>query len=223
MRARYGEEEHMKETFLTGHTAARTKIKLCGLTRVCDIEAANELAPEYIGFVFAPGSRRYVAPSRAAELKRLLSPEICVVGVFVREAPDVIAGLLSSGVIDMAQLHGGEDEAYIRNLKSMTNKPIIKAFRVDTPEDIKTAEKSIADYVLLDSGSGGTGRTFDWELIKEIGRPYFLAGGLHKDNAADAVRQLAPYAVDVSSGIETDGVKDREKMAAFVRAVRKEV
>lgn len=197
-----------------------TKIKLCGLTRPCDISCANELMPDYIGFVFAPNSRRYVPPEKALQLRRQLSPNIAAVGVFVKEKPETVAALLSQGVIDLAQLHGGESEDYIRQLRSLTCKPLIQAFRIDTQEDILAAERSPADYVLLDSGSGGTGTSFDWELARRLQRPCFLAGGLGIANVADAIDALHPCAVDVSSGIETDGYKDRKKMNAFVRAVR---
>ena len=200
----------------------RTKIKMCGLTRPEDIQAANEIMPEYIGFVFASKSSRYVSPETARGLKRLLSPEILAVGVFVREAPEVIAGLLNAGVIDMAQLHGGEPEEEIRRLRELTEKPVIKAFRIESGRDIDLAQASSADYVLLDSGSGGTGAAFDWNLIQHAERPYFLAGGLTPENVARAVDLLHPYGVDVSSGIETDGKKDKRKMAAFAAAVRKE-
>ena len=198
-----------------------TKIKFCGLTRACDIEAANELRPEYAGFVFAPKSKRYVPPNRAAELKSLLADEIKAVGVFVNADLQYVAKLLNTGVIDIAQLHGSEDEEYIGHLRQLTGKPIIRAFRIKTAEDIAEAEKCTADHVLLDSGAG-TGAAFDWTLIKNMKRPYFLAGGLSPDNVENAVEQLTPYAVDVSSGIETDGVKDKVKMAAFAAAVRGE-
>lgn len=198
-----------------------TKMKLCGLSRLCDIEAANELKPNYIGFVFAPKSKRYVTYEKATELKSLLSPQIHAVGVFVNEHPQDVAKLLQNGIIDIAQLHGDEDEDYITQLRLLTDKPIIKAFRVETVNDIKTAEQSTADYILLDSGAG-TGTVFDWGLVKSIKRPYFLAGGLDARNVEDAVKVLHPFAVDVSSGIETDGAKDKIKMAAFVAAVRKE-
>lgn len=199
-----------------------TKIKLCGLTRECDIRVANELKVDYIGFVFAKKSKRYIEPDRAKELKAMLSPEIKAVGVFVDETPEYIAKLLGTGVIDIAQLHGKEDDVYVRELKRMTDAPIIKAYRIDGEADIHRAKASAADYVLLDSGTGGTGSSFDWELVKDIDRPYFLAGGLHKNNIGEAVRLLHPYAVDVSSGIETDGLKDRDKMAEFTAIVRKE-
>lgn len=198
-----------------------TKIKLCGLSRLCDIEIANELKPDYIGFVFASKSKRYVTYKKATELKSLLSPEILTVGVFVNEHPQDVAKLLQNGIIDIAQLHGDEDEDYIQRLRTLTGKPIIKAFRIGNEADISKAEQSTADCVLLDSGAG-TGTVFDWGLVKSIRRPYFLAGGLDADNVANAVKALHPFAVDVSSGIETNGVKDKTKMAAFAAAARKE-
>ena len=197
-----------------------TRIKLCGLSRPCDIEAANRLLPTYIGFVFAPGSRRYVSPTRAAELKALTDPRISVVGVFVNESPETVAELLGRGIIDVAQLHGQEDEAYIRRLRTLTDKPLIQAFRVDTAQDAQAAEASGADMVLLDSGRGGTGQAFDWALVRRVRRPYLLAGGLNPDSVGQAMDMLHPFGVDVSSGIETDGKKDMEKMRAFVYAVR---
>lgn len=197
-----------------------TRIKLCGLSHLQEIQEANRLMPQYIGFVFAPKSRRYIEPQKARELKKYLNPAIQAVGVFVNEEPEVVAELLNSGVIDMAQLHGSEDENYICQLRSYTNKPLIQAFSIKTRQDAANAEKSSAEYVLLDSGAG-TGVPFDWKLIRGVQRPYFLAGGLGIYNVEEAVRTLKPYAVDVSSGIETDGQKDRGKMADFVAAVRK--
>lgn len=197
-----------------------TIIKLCGLSRLCDIEAANELKPEYIGFVFAPGSRRYVNSDQAAGLKEQLSSDSKAVGVFVNEKPEFIVDLLKRGTIDIVQLHGSESEEYIMKLRQMTDKPVIKAFTIDKEQDIEAANASSADYVLLDSGRGGTGAVFDWKLLKKVDRPYFLAGGLTTDNVRDAVKIWKPYAVDVSSGIETDGYKDRRKMEIFVKEVR---
>lgn len=198
-----------------------TKIKFCGLTRSGDIEAANELKPDYIGFVFWPKSKRAVTAGEAKILKSKLDPSIKAVGVFVDEDMEAVKSLLDGGIIDIAQLHGHEDEDYINGLKKASGKPVIKAFRIRSEEDIRKAEASPADLVLLDAGMGD-GVTFDWSLIKNAGRPYFLAGGLDPDNAADAVRTLHPYALDVSSGIETDGLKDTNKMAAFAASVRKE-
>ncbi len=197
------------------------KIKFCGLSCQNDIDEVNKLLPEYIGFVFAPKSRRYISPDKAFELKRLLSSKIKAVGVFVNETPEQVADLSNKGIVDIVQLHGNEDEAYIRELRKLTDKPIMKAFRIETTANIEMAKQSTADYVLLDSGAG-TGNVFDWKLIRDMKRPYFLAGGLSLDNVGKAIEQLTPYAVDVSSGIEADGHKDKEKMAAFIAAVRKE-
>lgn len=198
------------------------KIKLCGLTRPCDIEAVNELQPDYIGFVFAKKSRRYVSPEKAEELKAMLAPGIQAVGVFVNEEPEQIVSLLEAGTIDVAQLHGQEGEREIRRLRELTDHPLIQAFRIDTEQDVKRANDSTADYVLLDSGAGGTGTVFDWDLLQAIRRPYFLAGGLDTENLGTVKAKLNPYGIDVSSGIETDGYKDKEKMTAFVAAARKE-
>lgn len=198
------------------------KIKLCGLTRPCDIEAVNELQPDYIGFVFAKKSRRYVSPEKAEELKAMLAPGIQAVGVLVNEEPEQIAALLEAGTIDVAQLHGQESETEIRRLRELTDHPLIQAFRIDTEQDVERANASTADYVLLDSGAGGTGTVFDWDLLRAIRRPYFLAGGLDTENLGTVKAKLNPYGVDVSSGIETGGYKDKEEMTAFVAAARKE-
>ena len=198
-----------------------TKIKLCGLTRPEDMAAANTLEPDFVGFVFAPKSRRCVTVEEAKSLRSQLSPAIRAVGVFVDEAPERVAALLEAGIINLAQLHGREDEGYLERLRTLTGKPIIQAFQVKTPKDLERAENSSADCILLDSGAG-TGSTFDWSLLKHLRRPYLLAGGLGPDNVAQAIQVLHPWGVDVSSGIETGGVKDFHKMAAFVAAVRKE-
>ena len=196
------------------------QIKLCGMMRPADIAAANALQPEYIGFVFAPKSKRYVTPEQAAALRAQLAPGIRAVGVFVNEAPETVAQLLNEGLLDLAQLHGQENAAYIVRLRSLTAKPLIQAFRVQDAASLAAAAQSPADLILLDSGAGGTGTAFNWELLQGFPREYFLAGGLGPDNAAAAVARLHPYAVDVSSGIETAGRKDPAKMAAFVAAVR---
>lgn len=199
-----------------------TKIKICGLSRPEDVQAANELRPDMIGFVFWPKSSRYVTPGRARELRALLADGITAVGVFVDEDISLVSELLMSGTIDMAQLHGSESDGYIDRLGRLTGKPVIRAFRIGAEEDVRAAERSPADLVLLDSGAG-SGRTFDWSLIKDIKRRYLLAGGLDKDNVGRAVRTLHPYGVDVSSMVETNGRKDSTKMAEFISAVRKEL
>lgn len=197
-----------------------TKIKLCGLSRIEDIEAANMLKPDFIGFVFAAKSKRRVSHLKAAELKSKLNPETKAVGVFLDDDLDTVGALMNLGIVDMVQLHGSEDEEYIAKLRAITDKPIIKAFIINNENDVRLAEESSADYILLDGGKG-EGRAFNWKLLEEIKRPFFLAGGLNTDNAEAAVADLHPFAVDVSTGIETDGVKDKEKMTAFVAAVRK--
>ncbi len=196
-----------------------TKIKLCGLSRPEDIQVANELAPDYVGFVFWPRSSRHVTRERARELRGLLDPAILSVGVFVDEDARVVAGLLRDGIIDIAQLHGTEDEAYLAKLRKRTDKPIIQAFKVRSAEDAARAERSRAELVLLDAGMG-SGERFDWSLVADVERPYLLAGGLSAENVADAISQLHPYGLDVSSAVETGGVKDPDKMRAFVASVR---
>lgn len=198
------------------------KLKFCGLTREADIRAANETRPDYIGFVFAE-SRRRVTDEQAARLRALLSPGIQAVGVFVNDDPTHIALLANRGVIDLIQLHGSESAAYIQRLRTMTAAPIICALRVGKQTDIKRAESNLVDFLLLDTYTkdayGGSGRTFDWSLIGEVGKPYFLAGGLNESNIPHAMRTGA-YALDLSSGIETDGVKDAEKMRRVAALVK---
>lgn len=197
-----------------------TKIKICGLTRAQDIRTANVLQLDYIGFVFAPKSKRFVPPEQAKQLRQQLAPGIQAVGVFVNAPPEQIAALLADGTIDIAQLHGQEDAACIARLRSLTSAPLWQAFRVETAADISRANASPADLVLLDHGAGGTGQSFDWNLLHGMARPFVLAGGLTPQNAAEAITQAHPFAVDTSSGCETDGVKDAAKMQAFVNAVR---
>ena len=198
-----------------------TKIKFCGLTRPCDIEAANEIKPDYIGFVFAPNSKRRVSYKQAVDLKNLLDKEIKAVGVFLNEDIDQVISLLNLGIIDAAQLHGDESVEYITRIQKETGKPVIKAFQIHSEQDVAAAEKTVSDFIILDAGTG-QGKTFDWKLAENFKKPFFLAGGLNPGNVTDAMRQLHPYALDVSTGIETDGLKDKQKMAEFAAAVRKE-
>lgn len=196
-----------------------TRIKFCGLRTLDDVFAANEIFPEYVGFVFA-NSRRRIAPEIADELRGALSKKILAVGVFVDEKISNVAELLNCGTIDAAQLHGAEDDAYINELRGRTGKPIIKAFKIFSADDLSAAEKSSADFVLLDAGAGD-GRTFDWRLLKNFRREYFLAGGLTVENVAGAIELLHPFAVDVSSGIEIAGKKNFNRMATFAEVVRR--
>ena len=198
------------------------KLKFCGLMREQDICFANAIRPDYIGFVFAD-SRRRVSDRKADCLRAQLMPGIQVVGVFVNDAPEHIAAMANSGVIDLVQLHGGEDAAYIERLRRLTAAPVIYAIHVEGWRDIERAKGYPVEYLLLDSRTkdayGGSGKTFDWTLIRQMEKPYFLAGGLNEQNIPRAMRTGA-YALDLSSGIETDGVKDETKMRRVAALVR---
>lgn len=199
-----------------------TGIKFCGLRRQEDISYVAELGADFAGFIMSPNFWRYVAPEDVANLRKGLPETTKVVGVFVNEDVSYVAKCINDGVIDIAQLHGSESEDYIKELREATSgKAVItKVFLIKSEDDVELARKSTANYVLLDSGVGGTGQTFDWTLIRDIGREYFLAGGLNPDNVADAVNRFHPMAVDVSSGVEIDKLKDYAKMTAFAQAVR---
>lgn len=197
------------------------KIKICGLRTLQDIEAVNEAKPDYAGFVLAPGRRR-ISREHARLLRMELDPEIPAVGVFVNELPQIVTGYLEDEIIDIAQLHGQENEIYLHRLRLLTGQPVIQAFSVQEARDITKAETSSADLVLLDSRNGGSGKCFDWQLLETMHRPYLLAGGITPENVRAAVKRYHPYGVDVSSGVETDGKKDRKKIMEIVRRVRNE-
>lgn len=197
------------------------KIKLCGMFRECDIDYANEARPNYIGFVMGfPRSHRNISIETARALRRRLSTDIQAVGVFVNAPLELIVNAAASGIIDLIQLHGSEDDEYITKLREKTNIPIIKAVKVRSAEDIANSPKN-ADFLLLDNGTG-TGKMFDHAVLKglEIPKPFFLAGGLTPENLSEIPRDPLPYAVDLSSGIETDKIKDRAKMITAVRTIR---
>lgn len=196
-----------------------TGIKICGLKSMEDISCVNKWKPEYIGFVFLKGRARYVTPAQAAEMRKALDPSIIPVGVFVNEPVSEVASLFQNGIIRIAQLHGEEDETYVETLRKLCPCPIIKAFIIKSEKDIQKALSFPCDYLLLDNGLG-TGETFDWSLIQNIDRPFFLAGGLNPENVTKAIRIAHPYAVDVSSGVETDGKKDPDKIQLFISSVR---
>lgn len=195
-----------------------TKIKICGLHRKQDISFVNEAMPDYIGFVFAE-SRRQVTLSKAEELKERLCSGILSAGVFVNAELGEITAVCRAGILDIIQLHGSESQDYIDRLRQRTGLPVIKAVSV-TP-GIAPAEQN-ADYFLFDQGKGGTGKAFDWSLIPKTDKPFFLAGGLTPQNIRTAIEQVRPYGVDLSSGVETQGVKDREKILQAVRSVKNE-
>ena len=200
---------------------SRTRIKICGLTRPEDIQAVNQAKPDFCGFIVEfPKSRRNVTVDRLKALRKELDENILPVGVFVNAPVELPAQLLNEGTIALAQLHGQEDEEYITRLKGMTDQLLIKAFSIKTEADIKKAIRSEAEYILLDQGAGGTGETFDWGLVPAIKRPWFLAGGLDCENLETAIHLLHPWAVDLSSSVETDGHKDPDKILEAVYAVR---
>lgn len=207
---------------MTREQQQRTKIKICGLKRQEDITYVNEAKPDYCGFIIEfPKSSRNVTGDQVRILIAELDKNIIPVGVFVNAAPERVEELLLDGTIRIAQLHGQEDDDYIRRIQKNTGSQVIKAFSVKAAQDIELALKSPADYILLDQGGGGTGQTFDWSLIPEIKKPFFLAGGLGADNLEQAVDTIRPYAVDLSSSVETDGVKDRSKILEAVSLVHK--
>lgn len=198
------------------------KIKLCGMFRECDIDYVNEALPDYVGFiVMFPKSHRNIDLETAKRLKARLDPRIKSVAVSVNAPAGEFARFAGEGAADMLQLHGSEDADYIAWLRSLTDVPLIKAVRVTSREDIISAQSLDVDYLLLDAGTG-SGQMFDHALVdpSEIRLPFFLAGGLTPENIAGAAEKIRPYGVDLSSGIETDRLKDRNKILAAVKAVR---
>ena len=206
--------------------AVGIRIKICGLMRPEDILYVNRVRADYAGFILAEGRRRTLDRERVKELAADLAPVILKTGVFVNQDPDWIAETVRITGIDAVQLHGSETEKEILYLRKLLDEGpgkqcrIVRAFRVEGPEDILRAEESSADLVLLDHGAGGSGEAFDWSLAGKAGRPFFLAGGLDAENVQEAIRLLKPWAVDVSSGVETGGKKDPEKIRKFTEAVR---
>lgn len=204
------------------------KIKICGLTRPEDVEAVNLYKPDYIGFVFAE-SKRKVDRDKARLLKSKLDTGIKAVGVFVNAEPEFILSLCGDGIIDLIQLHGDEDERYIEALKCSVQNPIMKAVRVQNSEQIRKAEQLPCDYLLLDTfvpgAYGGSGVRFDPSIIPAgIKKPYFLAGGLTPESIEGMKLnrfKTVPFALDVSSGAETNGVKDAEKIRRIAESVRR--
>ncbi|MBO4416086.1 MAG: phosphoribosylanthranilate isomerase [Lachnospiraceae bacterium] len=210
-----------------------TKIKICGLFRECDIDYVNEACPDYIGFILNfPKSHRNVTPETAKNLKSRLSPDIRAVGVFVNQEIEYVIDAARTIGLDVIQLHGTEDNEYIKKLRERIdgaitgnkhngsgNIQIWKAFKIQASEDLENARKCIADEILLDNGYG-TGKAFDWSIAGGFDREFCLAGGLNPDNVSEAIKQLKPKLVDISSGVETDKVKDKEKILKAVKAVR---
>ncbi|MFS4085723.1 phosphoribosylanthranilate isomerase [Aerococcus urinaeequi] len=197
------------------------KVKICGLRRPEDIEAANAAKPDYVGFIFVEGTKRYVEPIQAAQFRKDLAGDIQTVGVFVNARIEKIVAICKAGIIDVIQLHGEEDATYIDQLKGQVDQEIIKSVAVG---DELVVDPNQADYLLFDSLSpsrGGSGKVFDWQMVSAYQeKPFFLAGGLGVENIEEALKVVQPYAVDASSSLETDGVKDPVKMQEFVAKIR---
>ena len=199
-----------------------TKIKICGITRICEINWLNEIEPDYAGFVFAR-SRRRITLEELQVFRKFLSPRIKAVGVFANAAPNLIADLLEEGLLDAAQLHGTETPEEIEMLKRRTDKPVIKAVFAKSAQNLMQAQQYPVDYLMYDRGRDGIGQSGDWDLIEQYDRkriPFFMAGGISSENLGDLIRRFHPYAVDVSGSVESQGKKDREKILEFVKSVR---
>ena len=226
-----------------------TRIKICGLMEPQDIETINKYRPDYAGFIINfPKSHRSRTPEQVAGLTASLIPDIVPVGVFVDQPEELVIDLLNRNVISIAQLHGHEDESYIRHIQDATGKPVFKAFVVRSPEDVKMAMSSPADEILLDAGLGG-GTSFDWSILEPCAlgtsginpsasgttatakpsspgtsasdsRRFILAGGLSSDNIKTAISTVHPWGVDISSGVETDKRKDPAKIAEIIGIIR---
>ena len=196
-----------------------TELKICGLSRLEDIIAVNRHGADYAGFVFFEKSKRYVDPYKANELISLLRADIKPVGVFLDEPLDNVVRIARITGVELIQLHGHESEEYVEYVKRTLDRPVIKAYKASEEGALEKAAQSSADYVMIDSGAG-YGKKFDWSILKDFKRDYFLAGGLDPESVGEAIRMLEPFAVDVSSGVETDGIKDEKKIAEFINAVR---
>lgn len=198
-----------------------TKIKICGLTRIKDIEYVNRYQPDYVGFIFAE-SRRRITPHIAKELIRHLSPDIKKVGVFVNEHVEKVMEIGELCNLDVLQLHGDETPYYC----SLMKKPVWKGVRVQNVESVSAIKEYDVEAVLLDTYSksqhGGTGKIFDWNLARYLDKKHklVLAGGINSSNVNQAVEMLRPFCIDVSSSVETNGVKDAEKIREIIEKVR---
>lgn len=228
-----------KLAYLYGPTYYTPKVKMCGISKVETIPAVVEAKPDYMGLVFAP-SKRQVTVDQAKTLVEELhkqytkrynngaeqsnNDEIKTVGVFVNETLDNLVSIATEANLDVVQLHGDEDEAFIQSIKERSNVEIWKAVQIRSAADAEAWIDSSADMLLFDAyhkdERGGTGEVFDWSCLDEFERPFMLAGGIDSTNVARAIRTVRPYGIDISSGIETDGVKDDEKIKAFTNIVR---
>lgn len=200
-----------------------TKIKICGLMSLEDVDIVNKYEPDYIGFVFAP-SKRKVTEKLALEMRKRLKTSIQSVGVFVNAPISQILSLEKHHVIDIIQLHGDETEKEIKELQENTKLPIIRAMRIKNQQQVLKASEMKVDYLLCDTfvkgQYGGSGTTFDWSLVPKVTKPIFIAGGITLSNVRDVINQTQPYCIDISSGVETEGRKDEVKIKKIIEAVR---
>ena len=221
-----------KLTYLYGPTYYTPKVKMCGISKVETIPAVVEAKPDYMGLVFAP-SKRQVTVEQAKILIEELHKQcinhydtkvVKTVGVFVNETLDNLVRIADTANLDAVQLHGDEDEAFIQSLKERTNVEIWKAVQIRTAADTEKWIDSSADMLLFDAyhkdERGGTGEVFDWSSLDAFERPFMLAGGIDSTNVARAIRTVRPYGIDISSGIETNGMKDDKKITAFTKIVK---
>ena len=234
-----------KLAYLYGSTYYTPKVKMCGISKVETIPAVVDAKPDYMGLVFAPSKRqvtvdqaktlveelhkqyanRYNRDAEQYSNQTLIHQEsIKTVGVFVNETLENLLKIAEEVKLDVIQLHGDEDEAFIQSLKERTNVEVWKAVQIRSAADAEAWIDSSADMLLFDAyhkdERGGTGEIFDWSCLDEFERPFMLAGGIDSTNVARAIRTVRPYGIDISSGIETDGVKDDEKITAFTNIVR---
>ena len=221
-----------KLAYLYGPTYYTPKVKMCGISKVETIPAVVEAKPDYMGLVFA-SSKRQVTVEQAKTLVEVLHKQckaqndtvsIKTVGVFVNETLDNLVTIANEANLDVVQLHGDEDEAFIQSLKERTNVEVWKAIQIRSAADAAAWIDSSADMLLFDAyhkdERGGTGDVFDWSCLDTFERPFMLAGGIDSTNVARAIRTVRPYGIDISSGIETNGVKDDEKITAFTKIVK---
>ncbi len=203
-----------------------SKIKICGLKTAEDIEIVNKYLPDYIGFILAP-SKRQITLNQAQKLSQILLPTIKKVGVFVNEDINIIKDYVDKKIIDIVQLHGDETTSFANEVEETLKVPVIKVYRVKDKTSLEEIKKEIPSlktkYILFDTyhekNYGGSGKSFDWNLLKDIQTPYFLAGGIGEDNIQEAIR-LNPEAIDLSSSVETNGVKDEAKVRKMIQLIR---
>lgn len=203
---------------------SNVQIKICGIRRAEDCSYINEARPDYAGFIFWDKSFRYVDMRQAYELRKQTDDRIKTVGVFVNEVPELVYGIAKAGIISVVQLHGNESREYIDYIRKLVpvHTEIWQAYKVRSTADIEEALNSAADRILLDNGYG-TGQCFDQSLLNNERlqqKGFILAGGMTPDNIPEAIKRYAPDMIDISSGVETDRCKDRDKILRAVQAVR---